>query len=61
MTVRESRRDRVSAADLEAAVLEARVAQAVTEGVERFLDPLGEPAVADLGALVVSQIRIKLN
>ncbi len=45
----EARGDRVAAFDFEVTVVEARVAEAMAEGVERLLVFFREPAVADLG------------
>ena len=45
--------DRVTALDLEIAVAEGGVAEAVPEGVQRLAVLLGEPPVADLGTLGV--------
>ena len=49
----EGRRDGLAAADFEIPVVEARVVEAVAEGVERSRPGLSEPAIADLGAHVV--------
>src|SRR5690606_19678673 len=48
-----ARGERVAALYVEVAVVEGRVAQAVTERVQRFLSRAGEPAIADFRALVV--------
>src|SRR5690606_21824332 len=50
---RESRSDRVSAFELEIAVIEARIAEAVTEGEHWLCTGLCEPAVTDLRNFVV--------
>ena len=51
---RESCGDGLAAAHLEIFVVEGRVAQAVTECVERLVVLLRVPAIADLGTLAVA-------
>ena len=50
---REGRRDGLAAVHFHIPVFEARVAEAVAEGVERTRTGPGEPAIADLRAHVV--------
>ena len=50
---RKARRHRLPAVDLQIPIVKLRVAQPIAKGIERPGAGLGEPAVADLGALSI--------